>query len=204
MMRLPSVHPVRVFRPGHVVGREPERFEESEDGAYYVGRMSDRSESGFPEELSVGSGRHAVRLLRRRDRWAVLGELPRHLAAAVVCRMDDEASVLEGSPPTQPAELAGRIAPVYAVEGSESYAVPTGLVSVRTTEGRKIEELSAAIEAAGYRIQESPSYARHTAWLAVRNGSLPDALDGLERLRATEGVILVEPQLLRESRRKGS
>ena len=64
--------------------------------------------------------------------------------------------------------------------------------------------VSAAIEAAGYRIQESPSYARHTAWRAVRSGSLLDALAGLDQLRAAEGVIIIEPQLLRESRRKGS
>ncbi len=58
--------------------------------------------------------------------------------------------------------------------------------------------------AAGYCIQESQNYARHTTWLAVRSGSLPDALTGLARLRAAEGAILIEPQLLRESRREGS
>ena len=73
---------------------------------------------------------------------------------------------------------------------------------MRTTEGRKIEELSAAIEAAGYRIQEIPGYARQTAWLVVRSGSLADALAGLERLRAVEGVVVVEPQLLRESEKR--
>jgi hypothetical protein len=87
--------------------------------------------------------------------------------------------------------------PVYVTDPGGSQAVPSGLVFVRFGEKMSARDHEGAIAAAGYEIVEVPPYALHAAWVRARDGSIPTALNGVERLEAIDGVENVEPQMLR-------
>lgn len=161
--------------------------------------VSEPSGSAHPNELRVGAGSHRTRLVLRRDCYALLGEVPRELEAAVLRVLGaGEATVLEGRPPAGlSSEVARRIAPLYSPKDSPSYAVPTGRLFVRVADGEEIAVLRDSFDNAGFRIEEIPPYAPHSAWVVARSGDLSDALAGLRRLASVPGVEHVEPELLR-------
>jgi hypothetical protein len=96
-----------------------------------------------------------------------------------------------------PAEAVG---PVYRTGPRAGPAVPTGRVLVRYGAGDRIDRHRAELAAAGYELEEVLGYAPQAGW--VRGPRISDALRGLERLAALDGVKHVEPQLLREASRK--
>lgn len=94
-------------------------------------------------------------------------------------------------------EFAGL--PVYeSAEGALVY--PTGKVWVRFARGTEARERADDLAAAGFTIESTPGYAPHGAFVTAEDAAA--ALNGLERLRAVEGVEHVEPQLLREASRR--
>jgi hypothetical protein len=52
--------------------------------------------------------------------------------------------------------------------------------------------------AAGFEIEQVPSYAPNAAWLRPLEGGVAAALNGLDELERLDGVAHAEPQLLRE------
>ena len=155
-------------------------------------------DSTYPEELHLGQGTSPLRLLRKTNYYAILGKLPSKIKGKLVLRIgENDATIVQGAPPHLPQNLVCRVAPVYVTEESGSYAVPTGVISIRAVEGSDIEELRSQIEESGYRIKEIPRYARHAGLLTARSGSVAQALSGLERLTAIPRVVAVEPQVLR-------
>lgn len=90
--------------------------------------------------------------------------------------------------------------PVYALEPGGAQGVPTGLVFVRLGEGADVAAADRAFAEAGYAVERRPDWAPHTAWLRARSGRGADALAGIARLAALDGVVAVEPQMLVERR----
>lgn len=85
--------------------------------------------------------------------------------------------------------------PVYeSPEGALVY--PTGKVWVRFAKGTEARERAADLAAAGFTIENVPGYAPHGAFVVAEDAAA--ALNGMEKLRAIEGVEHVEPQVLRE------
>jgi hypothetical protein len=99
--------------------------------------------------------------------------------------------------PTRSRELEDRVVgPVYRHTADGQLAVPTGRVFVRFAPGDSAARHEEDIAAAGYQVQEVPSYAPHAAWLSAASGTVVDALRGLDRVRRLPGVEHAEPQLL--------
>lgn len=95
-------------------------------------------------------------------------------------------------------ELGG---PVYRGSGG-GLAVPTGRVLVRLGPGEDAQAHSAAFSGAGFQLEEALRYAPEAAWVKPLRGGTPEALSGLERLRAIPAVEHVEPQVLTEAARR--
>ena len=149
----------------------------------------------YPSQLRAGSGKEKVVLALRPDLHSVRGaEGTRAQASRAVLRegSHDVYEVLAGQP-------EGRDeGPVYSVGEDGPIAVPTGRVFVRLEEGLRAEERRPQLLAAGFEIEQVPSYAPHAAWLRPREGGVAAALHGLAALERVPGVVHVEPQLLRE------
>jgi hypothetical protein len=89
-----------------------------------------------------------------------------------------------------------RRGPVYATSNGGSLAVPTGRIFLRLVEGGHPLHLTPDLASLGFAIQEIPSHAPHTAWLAPVSGDVTKALAALEDLARLPGVRGVEPQML--------
>jgi hypothetical protein len=89
--------------------------------------------------------------------------------------------------------------PVYeSPDGALVY--PTGKVWIRFAKGTDAHDRAADLAAAGFTIESVPGYAPHGAFVVA--GDAATALNGMEQLRAMEGVEHVEPQVLREASRR--
>ena len=145
------------------------------------------AEQGLPDAPSRVPGWYAVHGPRADDE-----------PTEPIAEFDDGAiRVFKGEPPT-----AGGIGPVYAdVEGGPP-VVPTGRALVRFADGERAAERASDLEAAGFEVDEVLSYAPQAAWVRPSSGQVADAVDRLSDLAAIEGVVHVEPQLLREMARK--
>lgn len=77
---------------------------------------------------------------------------------------------------------------------------PTGKVWVRFAEGTDARDRAADLAAAGFTIDSIPGYAPHGAFVTAGNAAA--ALNGLEKLRALDGVEHVEPQVVQEASRR--
>jgi hypothetical protein len=89
--------------------------------------------------------------------------------------------------------------PVYeSPDGALVY--PTGKVWVRFAKGTDPRDRNADLAAAGFTLESVPGYAPHGAF--VRAADAASALNGMEKLRAIEGVEHVEPQVLRQASRR--
>jgi hypothetical protein len=93
----------------------------------------------------------------------------------------------------------GAAGPVYRRIPGGGLAVPTARAFVRFVEGDAPSRHEAELAAAGYELEEVPSYAPQAAWVRAAGGRVTDALQHLERLERLPGVESVEPQLLVES-----
>ncbi len=108
-------------------------------------------------------------------------------------RFEDEGiAVFEGEPPA-----ADDVGPVYRDRSGGELCVPTGRLFVRCAEDDDFAAKTDAVEAAGYAVVEVPAYAPHCAWLVARSGRIEDALNGIPGLEEIDGVVNVEPQMLR-------
>jgi hypothetical protein len=119
-------------------------------------------------------------------------------------RADDVVAVHDAEVAVKPlrdARDARSVGPVYRRSGG-SLAVPTGRVFVRLGEGESVRTRTSELEAAGFQVEEVPSYAPHAAWVRPASGRIADALGSLDRLRRLPGVEHVEPQLVGEVARK--
>lgn len=99
---------------------------------------------------------------------------------------------------------AGKVGPVYQLGSGGTVAVPTGRVFLRFRAGVEAATRRPEIEAAGYRLEEVPSYASHAAWLLPKKGDIAGALAGIDELKKLPDVEAVEPEMLRQSARRGT
>jgi hypothetical protein len=130
-----------------------------------------------------------------------------HAAAAVAAdtsallRLEEgRIAVYEGDVPA--ARPRGALTPVYSLDPRGRLAVPTGRIFLRLRDSARMVERRAAIESAGYRVDEIPAYAPQAAWLTSRTGDIADALGRLGLLEALADVENVEPQMLLEASRR--
>jgi hypothetical protein len=155
---------------------------------------SESDRHAYPASF-VANSSQPQRLYRlREDCFAIRGDLcPEAEARTIYVLPAEGITVAEGSPPAGRPTLA-----VYSFTPGEPPAVPTGRVFVRFEEGR-----APNVEGTGYRIEEVPEYAPDSAWAVAADGRTESALTGLDRLVRLEGVVSVEPQMLRPVARRG-
>ena len=77
---------------------------------------------------------------------------------------------------------------------------PTGKVWVRFAKGTDVRNRTSELAGAGFTIESIPKYALHGAFVVANDPAA--ALNGMERLRAIDGVEHVEAQVLREAARR--
>jgi hypothetical protein len=96
-----------------------------------------------------------------------------------------------------------QLGPVYRRVPGGAVAVPTGRAFLRLAAGESAARREEDLIAAGYRLEQVPSYAPHAAWVRPASGRVVDALRHLDRLERLPGVEHVEPQLLSAAARRG-
>jgi len=155
--------------------------------------------SRCPKQLQVNNKQANMRYVCKTNYYAVhnceLGQMTRD---AVALFNEGRIAVFQGEPNATTIAEHATIGPVYALQPSETLAVPTGQVLVRFTEGVPATAHTTEIEQAGYRLVESLSYAPHAAWVCARSGEIADALSHLSKLEQLPDVANVEPQMLME------
>jgi hypothetical protein len=92
---------------------------------------------------------------------------------------------------------------VYRRRPGGEPVVATGRAFVRFPEGESAEAHREALAAAGFELEEVPSYAPNAAWVRAGDGSVAAALHGIDALARLPGVERVEPQLVGEAARRG-
>jgi hypothetical protein len=145
--------------------------------------------SGFPERLELDSpgGRTAYAL--RRDLYAVHDWDGAGADRAAHAIPGGRVAAFRGAP-------EGRM-PVYESAAGGQLVYPTGSVWIRFAEGTDAKSRAADLERAGYRIERSPGYAPHGAFVTASDAAF--ALAHLDALRAIDGIEAVEPQMLGEA-----
>ncbi len=150
-----------------------------------------------PEHIDTGDGKHRVRLLKQKNRFAIKdSEMPQGIGEVETRLPGDDINIIHGTPP-RAASSDYEILPVYASAENSTPAVVTQRIFVRLDEGTPFDTVRESIEALGFRIDDIPSHAPHCAWLAPESGGVGDSLSKLEPLRALSRVINAEPQVLR-------
>jgi hypothetical protein len=94
------------------------------------------------------------------------------------------------------------LGPVYRRAPGGALAVPTGRTFVRFAKGESAALHEEDLAAAGYQLEQVPSYAPHAAWVRPASGTVVDALRHLDRLEHLPGVEHAEPQLLTAATRR--
>jgi hypothetical protein len=154
--------------------------------------------SHFPLRIKVEAQALSRVYVRESDCFAVYGPVPSALATSVLYAFDDPViNVCRGEVPALsglPSDLI--VTPVYRLEPNGPQGVPTGNVFIRFRLKVSVEGRQKDIEACGFSIRESLSYAPHAAWLRSQDGNIATALNGIAKLRDLIDVELVEPQML--------
>ncbi len=153
----------------------------------------------FPREIPVPSNQTIYTL--KPGFYAVHGLESPPKVGAVQLLNEGTIAIYEGEP-GEAAAAPDRLSPAYALANGGSLAVPTGLIFLRLAEEIPIAERREAVEAAGYRVVETLSYAPNAAWLRAQSGKIADALKGTKELEKIPGVENVEPQMLMASARR--
>lgn len=110
----------------------------------------------------------------------------------------EDLAVFAGPPP---ADVDAEVRPVYAFSETELPAVPTGRVFVQ----HEAEvDLAERVKGPGYEVESVPPWAPQAAWLVATDGSIATALQNLEALMTLDGIVSVEPQMLRPAARRGT
>ncbi len=154
--------------------------------------------SHFPLRMTVEAQAVSRAYVRESNCFAVHGPVPPALTTSVLYSFDDpvinvcrgEASVLSALP----ANLT--LTPVYRLEPNGPQGVPSGKVFIRFQSQVPVEGRQQELEACGFSIRESLSYAPHAAWLRSRDGNIATALNDIAKLRDLNDIELVEPQML--------
>ncbi|MDR4459537.1 MAG: hypothetical protein MRJ67_03310 [Nitrospirales bacterium] len=162
--------------------------------------------SRFPLRMRVEAQALSRVYVRESDCFAVHGPVPRALTTSVLYSFDDpvinvcrgEVSALSGLP----SDLI--VTPVYRLEPNGPQGVPSGNLFIRFRSQVSVESRQPEIEACGFSIRESLSYAPHAAWLRSQDGNIATALNGIAKLRDLNDVELVEPQMLMRRVRRSS
>lgn len=153
--------------------------------------------SHFPLRMTVEAEGVTREYIRESDCFAVHGPVPPALTTAVLYSFEDpvinvcrsEVSIISALP----SDLA--LTPVYRLEPNGPQGVPSGHVFIRFRSQVPVEGRRQELNACGFSIRESLSYAPHAAWLQSMDGNIATALHGLAKLRALNDVVLVEPQM---------
>lgn len=154
--------------------------------------------SHFPLRMRVEAQALSRVYVRESDCFAVHGPVPPALNTSVLYAFDDPViNVCRGEVPALqglPSDLI--VTPVYRLEPNGPQGVPSGNVFIRFRPQVSVEGRQPEIEACGFSIRESLSYAPHAAWLRSQDGNIATALNGIAKLRDLNDVELVEPQML--------
>lgn len=146
-----------------------------------------------PSRLRVGSD-HGVSYELAEDVVAAHDADP---SSGAVMSLEGDRISVEPIDAVGPREVReGMFGPVYRQMPGGEFAVPTGRVFVRFDERDSATRHEKELGAAGYRIEQVPSYAPHAAWLRPASGSVADALRRLGGVEKLASVEHVEPQLL--------
>ena len=154
--------------------------------------------SQFPLRMTVEAQAVPRVYVRESDCFAVHGPVPPALTTSVLYSFDDpvinvcrgEVSVMS----TLPANLT--LTPVYRLEPNGPQGVPSGNVFIRFQSQVPVEGRRQELEACGFSIRESLTYAPHAAWLQSQDGNIATALNGIAKLRDLNDIELVDPQML--------
>ena len=152
----------------------------------------------FPLRMRVEAQALSRVYVREFDCFAVHGPVPSALTTSVLYSFDDPViNVCQG----QAADLAEFpsdliVTPVYRLESDGPQGVPSGNVFIRFRSQVSVEGRQKEIEACGFSIRVSLSYAPHAAWLRSQDGNIATSLNGIAKLRDLNDVELVEPQML--------
>lgn len=92
--------------------------------------------------------------------------------------------------------------PVYELTAGGTLCVPTGWIYVRFAKGASLQDHTTGLEAAGFRIVRTLSYAPNAGWVVAVAGGIAASLNGLGRLGALNGIEEVAPQMLSQASRK--
>lgn len=153
--------------------------------------------SDFPLRVRVEAQALSRVYVRESDCFAVHGPVPPALTASVLYSFDDPViNVCRGEVPALsgfPSELI--LTPVYRLQPNGPQGVPSGNVFIRFRSQVPAEDRQPDIEACGFFIHESLSYAPHAAWLRSQGRNIATALNGIAKLRDVHDMELVEPQM---------
>lgn len=162
--------------------------------------------SHFPLRMRVEAQAVSRVYVRESDCFAVHGPVPPAFTASVLYSFDDPViNVCRGEVPAL-SELPFNliVTPVYRLEPNGPQGVPSGNVFIRFRSRVSVEGRRQELEACGFSIRESLSYAPHAAWLRSQDGNIATALNGIAKLRDLNDVELVEPQMLMRRVRRSS
>jgi hypothetical protein len=154
-----------------------------------------------PREFSVDTAPVPTRYVLDVDHIAVSTQVADQMDLPIEFQLEDkQISVCRANVSEEARRrLAGHISPVYRLGERGALAVPTGRIFVRFAKGMALESRKQQIEAAGYIIQHTLSYAPHAGWLTIRTGQVGEMLAGFSRLREMAGLESAEPQMLMDS-----
>ncbi|MFZ1745686.1 MAG: hypothetical protein WAU17_07180 [Nitrospirales bacterium] len=162
--------------------------------------------SHFPLRMRVEAQAVSRVYVRESDCFAVHGPVPPDFTTSVLYSFDDPViNVCRGEVPAL-SELPFNliVTPVYRLEPNGPQGVPSGNVFIRFRSRVSVEGRRQELEACGFSIRESLSYAPHAAWLRSQDGNIATALNGIAKLRDLNDVELVEPQMLMRRVRRSS
>lgn len=153
--------------------------------------------SHFPLKMTVDAEGVSRDYVRESDCFAVHGPVPAELTTEVLYSFDDpvihvcrgEASIVS----VLPSDLT--LTPVYRLKPNGPQGVPSGHVFIRFQTQISVEERRQELNARGFSIRESLSYAPQAAWLQSTDGNIATALHNFAKLRDLNDVMLVEPQM---------
>jgi hypothetical protein len=152
--------------------------------------------SEYPQQIRVGSLHSAVLYTRKPGYYAVHYNQPGTVAPGAILQLNEGVIAVFSGVPNQSEK--NTLSPIYTLEPNSSFAIPTGLVFIRFAEGVDVESQREVINRAGYKVEQSISYAPHAAWLRPQSGKIVDAIAGISQLEAIPNVENVELQMLME------
>lgn len=149
----------------------------------------------FPERIKVGT-KHADKFYTLvPDYYAVHYGGETWETSNAFMMLEEGIAVYKGKP-DKSFDGSTSLTPVYILQQSGAFAVPTGKVYLRFSEGIEAKTQQQKIQSAGYEIVGIPPYAPHTAWVQSVSESIADSLSDINLLEMLSDVENVEPQML--------